>query len=314
MMIRTGFVRGLPRTWQLLYLVLLITLGLGLSAGPLARAHHPKTSGTHIYSIHSTSVLEYYCTDSQYNGTGSNYLSEAAIRARGYDSLQSNGTGDWDMGGRLDLVQSRAVPCEQLDNATRRLQRLEFHGWRTGSSGLMNACNGSGRTSCAVSYDLTDAGDCRSHPLPTHDNCQKGASGFHADYYILNLQSDWLGFNSSTSSTARLRWRHAFNHEVGHALGLRDPEDRLSNPYRSACRGNNSVMESKFYYNCLYDTAWPSARDRDEVLQIMNDTGHKGTFGAEDALSPAGGDPELPNLPGTGGGGAPPTTPNTEQR
>ena len=291
-------ISALPRSWRLLYLTLgaLIAAGLWYSASSSATAHHPKTAGPgdtnqlHIYSQHTTATDEWYCTDSHYAGTGSTDLSEANMEDRIYEALErgdANGFRDWDFGTgyKISLIRTIDEPCDSIPLSNKLKYRLEYHGWRTGTDPLKRACGSpgqpaSGRTSCAVAYDILDpSGSCRAGAI-LDSNCDKFADDVtpnqHANYYVMNLQSAWLGDNS-VDSDDRGRWLHVVQHETGHAFGLVDPP-RVSSADSPSCRGNDSVMEQQYFYGCRYNKWWPTTRDTSEVIAINADTDDSGTY------------------------------------
>lgn len=290
----------IPRFWQLLYLALgtLIMAGLWFSASSSATAHHPKPGGAsvHLYSQHSSTVDEYYCIDSHYAGNDGNDLDPDVMRSRVRESLEGNGDRDWDFGNenpdaRIYLIQGSDPPCGQiLDPNIKKKYRLEYHGWRSNSQPLDDACGDTDPNthinySCAVSYDLTDGNPaCRTDTSQRIIHRCDPAANYEADYYFLNLQSDWLSDNTPGLYDYK-RWRHVINHETGHAFGLKDPlrdsDDGSGTLHdgqnRIECRGNKSIMEKRFFYNCMYNQQHPRPDDLNEVMDINNDTGHAGT-------------------------------------
>lgn len=307
----TSKIRAVLRPWQLLYLTLgaLIAIGLWFSIDRTATAHHPKGDGArhHVYSQHRSDVTEWWCSDSHYTNGVNHDLSETNMHNRVHNALTANGYGDWDMNARIDIAYNTTTPCDQiLTVSTRALMRLEYHGRESGQAELADVC-GRSDVSCAVGYDLIDSNGngsvdsgCRVG-LPSYDNCRFDETGSdrHADYYFLNLQSNWLGANTSTSAEANKKWRHVINHETGHAFGLLDPP-QVTNPNSPYCLGNNSVMEKKFFYNCgdaNNNKAWPTQYDLNEVIAINSDTDHSGTYGAEDDPSSYDSGEPLPDIP-----------------
>lgn len=66
-------------------------------------------------------------------------------------------------------------------------------------------------------------------------------------------------------STESTQVHHVVNHETGHVLGLKDP-DQIS-PGVYDCLGNVSVMHSQFY-GCAYNREWPTWNDHNTVVLL----------------------------------------------
>lgn len=237
-----------PRWIYVVWIFVLISLS---SYSPISEASHQYPTSDnpkrHAATSHDTSPGmgindENYCTEVKEGTTNRSDVTTAVSGALsgGWDSL-----GGW----RLDYY-SASLACNQL--STSDFQNTEIKVYVYANTDPY--CPGSSTTI-----------NCVTRGVSIYD------PRFEHNHY--RDQNTYLNQNMFTSYTASTR-EQIINHEFGHTLGLKDPENATE-----ACADEYlpSIMHIKYYldtFGCpskAYTGTEPSTKDSQSVLTVIGD-------------------------------------------
>lgn len=222
---------GLLGAALLLFWSLLFLFALGAED---AAAYHPHPSPNHLGTMHSNTENEDFCI-LVYDGSIAH--SDVYNRVRGTLYLDDTNQ-DWEgLSNNRTYFVPYNQPCNSYSQATRDAIEIEF---RVQTSGF---------SVCAP-------------PGPPYPACVVN-TGWYWNGAVGHNDARWsnIHFRTNHFTQGVALYHHVVNHEVGHTLGLKDPDNT------GHCMGNISVMHSTFY-GCSFDREWPTWNDHNTVVLI----------------------------------------------